>query len=435
MQSSRVKERTAARVLALQPNLKPVPISVSVAQSPDASIFLLSALGGESQYTQAYLEAAMYEYLAFKREMRADTTDRTFTAINEEVLNLQKKIQETEDEKVEFQKKNNMVFVQEQGATSGNYLSKLNSQLSECQTQLKIINTMDIDAMEAAQNGDSVVNLELLGVSKEYFETKDKEDQLKAELAEAKKTMRSNHPRLLELQQAIDDADNDLQIYRRESITRLQEKKKALEAQAKSLQAVIDEQEVYALDYSRRMAEYDRITSRLDRQKKVLDQLLSSTQSINLNMNLEQESVGILENASPAVEMKENVWGKIGAGGGMGVIMGIAILAAIAVFDRRIVTVDDISQRFEEPVMGMIPFQKTADGVVEPLKVNDSRVMLAEACRSLRSSLLYSSNIKGEDSVREIVVTSSVPGEGKSTVSMNLAVTLALTSAKTLHIL
>ena len=53
----------------------------------------------------------------------------------------------------------------------------------------------------------------------------------------------------------------------------------------------------------------------------------------------------------------------------------------------------------------------------------------AEAYRSLRSNIEYSSF---DDEYRAIVVTSSVPGEGKSTTSGNLAISLAQSGNKVL---
>lgn len=53
----------------------------------------------------------------------------------------------------------------------------------------------------------------------------------------------------------------------------------------------------------------------------------------------------------------------------------------------------------------------------------------AEAYKSLRTNILYSSL---DENFKVIVVTSSIPGEGKSTTSGNLALTLAQTGKKVL---
>ncbi len=432
MNCSQVRERAVARVRSLRPELKAVPVDINVQQAPNTSVFLFSSIGSQAEYTQAYLDAIMREYLAFKRQMRSETADRTFVAINEEVIDLQSKIEQGENEKVDFQKQNNIVFIQKQGENLGNYLGELSRQLSEARTQLRYIQSLKLDSLSNNEGDTSAVNVELLGVSKEFLDTKEKLDQLKAERDEFMTYMKPNHPKLTAINQEIDREESLLNIYRRQSLTRLKEKQHSLEAQIENLEQVIEEQQVYALDYSRRLAEFERINSKLERQKKVLEQLLSSIQSINLNLNVDQESVSIMQDATVAIPAQSRLIKNLLIGAILGIFFGGGIIVLIAILDSRIVSIEDISRRFEEPVMGIVPWQKGADNRKEILVPNDTRIMLVEACRNVRSSLLYSE--QGGDRIRVFLVTSSAPGEGKSTLSSNLAATFAFTSAKVLFV-
>lgn len=65
------------------------------------------------------------------------------------------------------------------------------------------------------------------------------------------------------------------------------------------------------------------------------------------------------------------------------------------------------------------------------ITVNDSRSPISEAYRTLRTNMQFSSF---DRQVQTIVMTSSGPGEGKSTVSSNLAVVLAESGHKTVII-
>lgn len=432
MNSEQVQARALARVESLRPDLKPTKVKVSVKQALNTSVFLLQAVGLEPVYTQAYLDAVMHEYLGFRRQMRTDSADRSFLALNEEVIDLQGKIEEGENEKVEFQKENNMIFIQQQGEQLGNYLSELSRELSDAQTQLRFIESLKIDSLSNAGNETASVNFETLGVGKDFLESKEKLNQLKAEYDECSGYMKDNHPRLLELKQRIDYENNLLLIYRRQSLARIKEKQEAIKARIENLTQVIADQQVYALDYSRRMAEFERLNSRLDRQKKMLEQRLASLQAINLNLNVDQESVYKMQDATPAVPADNNLLQQLLVGAFLGFFIGIAIIILIAIIDLRIISIEDISRRFEEPVMGVVPWQdknEAQEGILQP---NDKRFMLAEACRNIRSSLLFSTST-GEN-FRMIAVTSSVPSEGKSMLASQLAVTFAFTSAKVLLI-
>jgi capsular exopolysaccharide synthesis family protein len=68
--------------------------------------------------------------------------------------------------------------------------------------------------------------------------------------------------------------------------------------------------------------------------------------------------------------------------------------------------------------------------VIPLLALNDPRHIYAESYRSLRSALLFQST-EGERP-KVILITSSMPGEGKSTVAANLAHTLALSGSRVL---
>ena len=440
MQSHRVKERARARVKAMDPSLVPCMVGVSVSQSPDASIFMLNAHGSSPDYVQTYLDAMMQEYLNFKREMRSQTADRTFLAITEEVVEIQKKIEEGEDEKLDFQKDNNIVFIQEQGSSVGAYLAELNQELAEYETQYHFLNTLSLEALsgesdstgstDAGDGSHTALKSELFKLSKQYSVAKQELTTLYSERDEYATYMKEKHPKLSDINLKIDREENELKVLHRQAMTELDNEKATLEARIDHLKDVIALQEVKALDYSRRLAEFERINSRLDRQKAILENLMSSIQSIDLNLNLDQELVSVLENATPSYRVELNAWKKLAMGAFVGIVMGVGILALISILDSRLISVDDVESRFEHPLMGIIPYQKVDGELLEPLKPDDDRVIFAEACRNLRSSVLFG----GEESANNqvIAITSSVPGEGKSTVAVNLATTFAFAGKKTI---
>ncbi|GAA3930606.1 polysaccharide biosynthesis tyrosine autokinase [Microbacterium soli] len=115
----------------------------------------------------------------------------------------------------------------------------------------------------------------------------------------------------------------------------------------------------------------------------------------------------------------------IGLGGGV----AFALVRALA--DRRLRSADDVEQRLNIPVAGTLPDVGTlADGnrlyrptdVAEGPKAQRADFAVRESLRMLRTNLQF---MNVDDPPRTIVVTSAMPGEGKSTVAANLAGTLA----------
>lgn len=109
----------------------------------------------------------------------------------------------------------------------------------------------------------------------------------------------------------------------------------------------------------------------------------------------------------------------LGALVGFGLGFGLGALRSL--LDNRIHDVDDIRALTDEPILGGIIHGPKAKR--ETLVVNsDPQGARAEAYRSLRTNLQFV-NV-GSDK-RVTVVTSSKPGEGKTTAALNLALTLS----------
>ena len=107
-------------------------------------------------------------------------------------------------------------------------------------------------------------------------------------------------------------------------------------------------------------------------------------------------------------------------GGLIGLALGIGIAVLRAVLDTRVRTPQDVELVTDAPLIGAIAFDPKAKD--RPLIVHaDPLSPRAESFRALRTNLQFL-DMGGRSS---FVVTSSVPSEGKSTTTINLAIALA----------
>lgn len=109
----------------------------------------------------------------------------------------------------------------------------------------------------------------------------------------------------------------------------------------------------------------------------------------------------------------------------MGFILGLMVGAGLAVarhtFDRSVKNADTLAQLVNAPVLATTPFEPGLKS--RPLIVHDQpRAPLAEAIRQLRTNLDY---VDLDNAKKIIVITSALPGEGKTTTTCNLAIALA----------
>jgi capsular exopolysaccharide synthesis family protein len=111
--------------------------------------------------------------------------------------------------------------------------------------------------------------------------------------------------------------------------------------------------------------------------------------------------------------------------GVLGLLLGVGLAVARELLDTSIKGADDIAEITAAPVLGNI-FQDN-DAKRAPHEVLFTATPWAEAFRVLRTNMQY---VDVDHDQKVIVVTSSLPGEGKSTTAVNLAVTLTQAGQK-----
>ncbi len=442
MQSQEIRQRAAARVQALRPELKPSPVELSVAQQRGTSFFILTLVGDEPEYSEAFLNACMEEYIQLKREMRSETSDTALTAISDELVRLDKELRRGEDELLAFQKSNNVVFLEEEGNSAGKYLLQLKQTLAGMKTEYELLKRLSLEQnlerrqqsqtdQPAAVETDGAAAPPSTGVEVEYLKARQDLQLLRAKRESLSRFMRPKHPRIQRVDQEIAQQENLISLYRQQGVAQLKSRQESLELQIANLEKEITEWEQRALELGGRIAEYARIKAKVDRAKALYERLLSSVQSVDVNKNLHQDTLTILDRASTPVTTQPGLVKYLSLGGAAGLILGGGIIAVMILLDDRITSTIDLQENFEEEVLVQIPFEKSK-GRICLLDDSDTHEIFAEACRNLRSSLHYMS-LDGPKP-KTILITSAVPGEGKSTVCTNFAITMASAGSKVLLI-
>ncbi|MGW5242045.1 polysaccharide biosynthesis tyrosine autokinase [Monashia sp. NPDC004114] len=117
-------------------------------------------------------------------------------------------------------------------------------------------------------------------------------------------------------------------------------------------------------------------------------------------------------------------------GGLLGIAIGIGLALLTHTLDTKVRNEDDIKALSGRPILGDIPLVKTGKDGLLSLE-SDPHGRHAESIRRLRTNILFVDVTTGGHS---FVVTSSVPGEGKTTTTINLALAMADAGSKVLLI-
>lgn len=122
----------------------------------------------------------------------------------------------------------------------------------------------------------------------------------------------------------------------------------------------------------------------------------------------------------PLAPSSPNVPLNLALGALIGLALGVGAAVLRSVLDTRIRSPRDVEQVTDRPMIGAIPFDPKVKE--RPLIVHaDPLSPRAESFRALRTNLQF----LDMDGRASFVVTSSVPSEGKSTTTINLAIALA----------
>lgn len=105
----------------------------------------------------------------------------------------------------------------------------------------------------------------------------------------------------------------------------------------------------------------------------------------------------------------------------LGLLLGVGLAVLRETLDNTVKNPEDALDAAGSPTLGAIAYDSQA--AKRPLIVSDSpRSVRSEAFRQLRTNLQF---VQVDGPLRSLVLTSSVPREGKSTSACNLAITLA----------
>jgi capsular exopolysaccharide synthesis family protein len=272
----------------------------------------------------------------------------------------------------------------------------------------------------------------LVGSEGDYLKAKQHVAILEERFKELSAVLRPKHPQMVELTEDIDRQKSLLEIFKSQTQEQLSSREHALGLQIQNLDDQIQRWTASTLEISKKMADYTAIKERNLRLQTMYDNLLTSERTVDVERQINPQSVTILQAATPPSLVARNMMNQFLLFAILGLALGSVIVIVLCRLDDRPHSFTDLQDLFDETILGQIPHIRVKDKKVGVpiLKEDDERHALAEAYRNLRSSLMFQGT--AEKQPRIILVTSAIPGDGKSMTTANLAVMLARSGAKVL---
>jgi capsular exopolysaccharide synthesis family protein len=418
-----------------------LPVDIQVYTSAKSSIYTIEAHCVNPAFTSAFLDALMESYLEYRKNSRREVSEGTLASISEQVQRLERDMKDGQKALNDYEQSNNFAVLQEESTIEASYLVKLKTELSDYQLEMQLLaaKELEADSGQAGATNDSDQIFESLRSSGSAVSSStgrmDAEQQielLKADRDRLSRYLLPKHPKMVKLDEQIAHAQKLIDVYSQQNHEQIAAARQALQIKIDSVSQFIAEWESKVADANKRIATADSLKQDVVRNQGLYDRLTSLLQNVDISRNIDQDTLAILDHATPSTrsysEGKTTIIHSIFIGLGLG--LGIVFL--IAIRDDRFISIGEVTERFGDNVVGQVPEipEFSTMKSLSLLEENDDRHMYAESYRNLRSALLYL-GVEGKRP-KVVLVTSSVPNEGKSTIATNLARTLALGGARVL---
>lgn len=258
--------------------------------------------------------------------------------------------------------------------------------------------------------------------------------KLELEYQEQLRTFKPGHPKMQALQAQIDVADQRVKQESKAIVSSIDISAKAAldsaKAQEDRLRARVESAKRSILDVQDQGIRYNILKREVDTNREMYTGLLQRVKEVGVTAQVGTNNVSVVDKADvPLFPFRPDVMRGAMTGLLLGLMAGLALAFVIEYMDDSIKFPDEVERFTGLPLVGVIPKVNTSKGTPADQATKDPRSALAEAYRSVRTALQFSTS-KGAP--RTIVVTSCTKNEGKSTTAMALAVALSQLGKKVL---
>ncbi len=258
------------------------------------------------------------------------------------------------------------------------------------------------------------------------------------------------YPKMQQLKSQIDQLESSILTQRKQIVTGLKARWQASLEEEKTLKEELEKQKSGAFELSKKQVEYNVLNRELTSSRDLLENVLKQIKETSLSVESNASNVSIVDYAIASTKSTYPRKGlTLGLALALGLISGIAGSFLLHYLDNTVRTPEDLTSAVKLPALGVVPSfmseRKVAgksrngtnalavvksDGL--PITfVRDPKSLASEAYRMIRTGVLLS---QAGEPPRTILVTSAQSSEGKTTSSVNLAVSLASSGAKVLII-
>jgi capsular exopolysaccharide synthesis family protein len=402
---------------------------------------------GDPEIAAKVVNAVAETFVRSNLEKKSETNTSTSEFLSKRVTELQTQIRSSEERLVEYAKNNQILSLDASQNTVVERLAGLNKQLLEAENDRKMAEA----EFNAARNPGAASAL-AESASKEIETTESRLAELKQKRAQLLVEATEEAPEVKEIDQQIDVLQKHLTDTRSRGtatlLKNLETKYRQAVAREDALRKSFNQQKGETVTQNEAAINYRILQQEIETNKGLLNNLLQRSKENDVVLAGRPNNISVVDYAivpdfpvGPA-RMRTVMLAFV-----LALAFGIGLALFLEYLDDTVHSTDDVEKFLRLPALAVIPAmgvgatrRKLISTATALQKRNGSngtnpelllhvtgRSALAEAYRQLRTSVLLSTAGRAP---KTLLVTSSLPGEGKTTTAVNTAISLAQTGVK-----
>lgn len=374
-------------------------------------------------------------FIESQLEARMDMSMTATNWMNSRLGELRDKLKSAEDRLQAYREQENLVDVQGVATVTANELSLTGDRMidarrqrAEAESQYRQVQSMRSGGWEKLATVPAVLGHPLI----QQF--KAEEARARAKVEELSKRYGPRHPSMESARTELKAATASLRGQVEQIVAGIERNYQLAVANENSLRASFDANKAQIQNISRKEFRLRELQREVETNRTLYDTFMNRLKETAATSDLESANARVVDEATVPVEaVKPRKSLIVGIAGLLALFVGIGLALLVESLENTFKSTEDVETKLNLPVLGILPLVKgRPDGsrLAHLFHANSDKAF-AESVRTVRTSLVLADMSTPH---KRIVVTSSVPGEGKTSVSANLAYALAQVGDKVLLI-
>ncbi|MBI3650481.1 MAG: polysaccharide biosynthesis tyrosine autokinase [Acidobacteria bacterium] len=448
------KEMTPEEKAKWSPYAGVIGSGLGVEQLPAARLIMVSFTHTDPETAAAVANTVAQHFIVQNFKSKTENFTKTSEWLDRTTRELKAKVEQAEQAQATYLRDHDMSFVGRSGNGSGNVGTDKLLHFYEQVQRIEGERILKQSLYEEVKKGN-ILTLPEIFTDTQMGELQKKLRELRVQKSQLEVNYGDKHPKIIEITEQIATVEEQIKA----NVGTLEAKLKADYEKAlreeKQLKAILEQSKGEATQQNRAEIEYTMLKQEVETQRALYKEFLTKTSQADLQRVEQNNNLQLAEPAeAPGAPIGPDrlktifTWMLLSFAGGIGLAFFLEYL------DNTIKTVEDVATFAQLPALAAIPAMagrnmrklaavKKGSGSSTAVAKSDTFTMpgqvaalearssVAEAYRVLRTSVMLSS-AGGPPKI--MLVTSGQPGEGKTTTTVNTAVSLAQLGASVLII-